>query len=195
MGDGLPLRAEPGPAVTGEVLRAVLPRLDQDGTRWFVVHTQPHNEARAITNLERQRFQTFNPCVRKTVRHARKKSTVLAPLFPSYVFVQFDPTRDQWRCINGTFGVVRLICNGDEPSPISDGVIEALRERIGDDGTMDWITALNVGDQVRITEGPFSELIGTLEHLDGAGRVRVLLDLLGRSVSVIMSGKAVMPKS
>jgi transcriptional antiterminator RfaH len=165
------------------------------GSRWYVVQTQPHNEGRAITNLHRQGFMSFNPCVRRTVSHARKKSTVLAPLFPNYVFVQFDPSRDQWRCINGTFGVVRLIANGEVPSSVPDGVITALRARIGDDGAMDWTVSLHVGDLVRVTEGPFMDLVGTLEHLDAAGRVRVLLDMLGRSVSVVMAGNAVAPKS
>lgn len=164
------------------------------GDHWYVVHTQPHNECRAITNLDRQGFLSFNPCVRRTIRHARKRSTVLAPLFPNYVFVQFDPSRDQWRCINGTFGVVRLITNGEVPSAVPDCVITALRARIGDDGAMDWTLSLRVGDQVRIVEGPFADFIGTLEHLDAAGRVRVLLDMLGRSVSVVMAGNAVAPK-
>lgn len=166
----------------------------EDCARWYVVHTQPHNETRAITNLERQRFVTFNPCVRRVIRHARKKTVVMAPLFPNYVFVRFDPSRDQWRRINGTFGVVRLIANGDEPSVVPDGVIAALQRRIGDDGTMDWAEALHIGDQVRITDGPFADLVGTLEHLDSAGRVRILLDLLGRSVSVMMPGETVIPK-
>lgn len=168
---------------------------DAGCARWFVVHTQPHNEARAIVNLHRQGFVTFNPCVRRTKSHARKKTPSLEPLFPSYVFVLFDPERDQWRCINGTFGVIRLISNGDVPAAVPDGVVEALQQRTCDDGALNWTSTLQVGDQVRITEGPFAELAGTLEHLDGSGRVKVLLDMLGRAVSVMIRGQAVMPKS
>jgi transcriptional antiterminator RfaH len=173
--------AAPGPVSLGRA----------DAARWFVVRTQPHGEARAITNLIRQGFNTFNPCIRRTVRHARKETTVLSPLFPSYVFVRFDPTRDQWRCINGTFGVIGLITNGEFPSAVPDGVIAALEARIADDGSFDWAPALHVGDRVRITDGPFTDLLGTLEHLDGSGRVRVLLELMGRAVSVVMGGQTV----
>jgi transcription elongation factor/antiterminator RfaH len=161
--------------------------------RWFVVHTQPRRESFAIEHLHRQGFGTFCPMFRRTIRHARKRTTVLSALFPNYVFVQFDPSRDQWRCINGTRGVVRLISHHDVPSMVPAVVVVALQQRLRDDGAMDWTTTLAVGEAVKVIEGPFADLIGTLERLDACGRVRVLLDLLGRSVSVVMSGQIIAP--
>jgi transcription antitermination factor NusG len=61
-----------------------------------------------------------------------------------------------------------------------------------DDGAIDWTPTFKIGQAVRIAEGPFAELLGTLEHLDAGGRVRVLLDLLGRSVSVALRCEALM---
>src|SRR5690349_23061473 len=78
------------------------------GERWFAVNTQPFAEARAQRNLENQGFRTFMPRRRKMLRHARKLTTVEAPLFPRYLFISFDPRRDQWRKVNGTFGVSHL---------------------------------------------------------------------------------------
>lgn len=161
--------------------------------RWFVVHTQPHSEMRVIEHLTRQEFVTFCPCTRKTVRHARRSTTKLAALFPNYIFVRFDAGERAWRCINGTRGAIRLITNGDTPAPVPVGLVEHLQQMTGDNGALNWISTLKAGDQVRIANGPFSALIGTLERIDASGRVRVLLDLLGREVSVALSGEAISP--
>jgi transcriptional antiterminator RfaH len=143
-----------------------------------------------MIHLQRQGYNLFCPLYRKTVRHARKKTSVLAPLFPNYIFLRLDASRDQWRPVNSTRGVVRLIMQREAPQPVPRGVIDALQTRAGADGVIDWTPAFKIGQSVRIADGPFAELIGTLEHLDAAGRVRVLLDLLGRSVSVALSGAA-----
>jgi transcription elongation factor/antiterminator RfaH len=160
---------------------------------WYVVHTRARAEARALQHLETQGFYAFCPRYRRTVRHARKAKSVLAPLFPSYLFVCLDVSRDQWRSVNGTRGVVNILMQDGKPQSIPAGVIDSLRARMRADGTMDWRESLKVGGPVRITDGPFAELLGTLEYCDAAGRVRVLLSLLGRSVSVAMSGEALLP--
>jgi transcription elongation factor/antiterminator RfaH len=161
--------------------------------RWFVVHTQPHLERRAICNLERQEFLLFCPSLRKTIRHARKMKRTLVPLFPGYIFVRLDPAKDLWRKINGTRGVVRLITSGERPTPVPCGVVEALQDRVGADGVLDWAPILKVGQRVQVMDGPFTEFVGTLERLDASGRVRVLLNLLGRSVVVALRRETLMP--
>lgn len=163
------------------------------GERWYVVHTHPHCETRVIGELERQDYTAFCPCTLKTVRHARRSATKLAPLFPNYVFVRFNVDEQPWRCINGTRGAVRLITNRETPAPVPFGVVERLQSMVGETGAMNWMPKLKPGDQVRIEDGPFAALVGTLERLDPSGRVRILLDLLGRDVSVTLSGEAITP--
>jgi transcription elongation factor/antiterminator RfaH len=163
------------------------------GGRWYVAQTQPHAEGRAIFHLERQGFSLFCPRIRKVVRHARKVTNCLAPLFPGYLFLNFDIARAQWRSVNGTYGVVGLIMYGETPQPIPVGVVELLREQVDEDGAMTWLSSLKVGQPVRISDGPFSGLVATLEHLSERGRVRVLIDLLGRSISVGLQSGAVVP--
>jgi len=162
-------------------------------TLWYVVHTQPRAEGQAVRHLEMQGYFVFCPRYRRTVRHARKTKSVFAPLFSNYLFVRLNILRDQWRSINGTRGVVHLLMQGGAPQPIPSGIIDGLKARTRADGTVDWTTTLKVGGAVRIVEGPFAEFLGKLEHVDAAGRVRVLLDLLGRSVSVALRGEALLP--
>jgi transcriptional antiterminator RfaH len=161
--------------------------------RWYVVYTQPGAESRATIHLKRQGYQVFCPRYLKTVRHARRTKSIPAPLFPNYLFLRLDVSRDPWRAINGTRGVVRLIMQGEAPQPVPKGIVDDLQARIGPDGTIDWKGTFKIGQAVRIANGPFATFVGTLEHLDAAGRVRVLLDLLGRSVSVALRSKALLP--
>jgi transcription elongation factor/antiterminator RfaH len=154
------------------------------GERWYVVHTLPLSEARAQAQLENQEFLTFLPKRRKTVRHARKLTGVLAPFFPRYLFVVLDLARDQWRSVNGTFGVARLVMQGDQPAPVPHGVVEALFASADDCGLLQLRQNFKVGAPVRLATGPFAERLAILDRLDDSGRIRVLLDLLGRQVFV-----------
>jgi transcription elongation factor/antiterminator RfaH len=183
------------PNVSAQKLRRVseIPMGGQSASRWYVVHTHPHAENRAAANLTQQKFRVFCPRVFRIVRHARKQTRILAPLFPGYLFVNLDIFRDHWRSVNGTRGVVRLITQEDKPLPIPEGVIEAFEAKMSPEGAMDWSSSLKEGHTVRIADGPFADLIGTLEKLDSSGRVRVLINLLGRAVSVVLRSDTLVP--
>jgi transcriptional antiterminator RfaH len=154
------------------------------GQRWYVVHTLPVREIRARTHLENQGFVTFLPQRQKTVRHARKFKTVVAPFFPRYLFVVFDLMRDRWRSINGSMGVASLIMQGDLPQPVPVGVVETLQALMDNRGQLNFEKSFRVGDRVRLTAGPLAEKIGICDRLDDAGRVRVLLDIMGGQIPV-----------
>lgn len=162
-----------------------------DNARWYVVQTKPFAENRAIIHLERQGHWLFCPRYRKTIRHARKKKNLFAPLFPNYLFVQMDLARDHWRSVNGTRGVARLLTQGDNPQPVPHGIVESLQAQSDGDGVIDWRPSLHIGQTIQIMEGPFTDFVGRLERLDNAGRVRVLLDILGRPVPVNLPREAI----
>jgi transcription elongation factor/antiterminator RfaH len=164
-----------------------------DCERWYAVHTLPFTERRAEGQLQRQGFRTFQPKRHKTVRHARKLSTVEAPFFPRYLFIVLDLARHQWRSVNGTFGVSRLVMRGDQPHPVPHGVVEALIAAADARGILQFRDKLQVGERVRLMAGPFAEQLAILETLDDAGRVSVLLDILGRRVAISTAANNVLP--
>jgi len=164
-----------------------------DGERWFAVQTQPFVELRAQANLENQGFRTFLPKRHKTVRHARKLRTTESPFFPGYIFVVLDLERDRWRSVNGTFGVSRLVMRGDLPGPVPRGVVEGLRASADERGILHLADRLKIGSPVRMLAGPFADQLATLEQLDDLGRVRVLVDMLGRRVSISTAAKDLFP--
>ena len=161
--------------------------------RWYVVQTQSHAEGKATAHLTRQGFEAYLPRYLKRRRHARRVETVAAPLFPRYLFISIDMAAQRWRSISSTMGVSRLVCNGDQPAAVAEGVISALKGREGADGLvrLDPPPRFMQGDQVRIVDGVFSACLGLFEGMADRDRVAVLLDLLGRKVRVVVDDLSV----
>jgi transcriptional antiterminator RfaH len=164
-------------------------------TRWYVVHSHPASEAKAMENLERQGFAAYLPRYRKLRRHARRHEQVMRPLFPRYLFVAVDLMQQRWRPILSTIGVADVVRRGDVPTAVPDDVIEAIRA--GEDaGAFDDIGAvgrLRRGDSVQLVAGPFADCVGRFCRLSDADRVIVLLDLLGREIRAEVPRAAVAP--
>ena len=152
------------------------------GQRWYVAHTLPQRETTALAHLERQNFKTFLPRRQKTVRHARTLRNVLAPVFPRYLFAAFDVEVDRWRSINGTTGVAGLLMGQERPIPVPDGVVETLLCAYDAEYGLQFAERMRPGDKVRLSAGPFADMLGVLERLDGAGRVEVLLQIMNVGV-------------
>lgn len=154
--------------------------------RWYVVHTQPQAEARAAWHLDNQGFAVYLPRYAKRRRHARRIDWVPTPLFPRYLFVGMDLAVARWRAIRSTVGVADLICHGDRPTPVPDGIVETIRAREDDGGVVKLPAAplFDKGEPVCITEGALRGLTGLFESTTDEERVIVLLDLLGRQVRV-----------
>ena len=161
--------------------------------RWFLAHTLPKSEWKAELHLGAQGFRTFQPQICKTIRHARQLKTVRAPLFPRYLFVILDLERDRWLSVRSTVGVSFLFSSRDgRPVPVPIGIVESLIER-SDDSLTRLDSDLVKGQQVRILTGPFVDFLGTLDRLNAAGRVRVLLQLMGTAVPVTLHRSALAP--
>ncbi len=170
------------------------PRLGLErGERWFVARVHPHRESSAQFNLDRQRFRSFAPRTRRIVRHARKLQNVLAPLFPGYIFVILDLSKDRWRSVNSTFGVASLITGVEQPIPVPCGIVEALVTASEASGILNLDDDLSIGQKIRILSGPFADALCRLVHLDDRGRVRVLLEFMGAEVTARLDRSCIAP--
>ena len=161
--------------------------------RWYVVQTQVNGEVKAARNLLRQGYDIYLPRYLKRRRHARKVDFVAQPLFPRYMFVAIDMATQRWRSIQWTFGVSRLVCNGDDPASVPDGVVPALRACEDDKGfvKMEVRPAFAPGDKVRVLAGAFIDSAGLFIGLADHDRVSILLDMLGRKVRVLLDADLV----
>lgn len=170
-----------------------LPRPPGEGARWYAVHTLVSSELRAREQLANQGFRAFLPKRYKTIRHARKLRQIEAPFFPRYLFVSLDLSRDRWRSVNGTYGVSSLVMQANGPHPVPRGIVEALLASADSRGILHFAEQLKIGGTVRLMAGAFAEQLATLESLDDAGRIRVLLEVLGRKVSITVDRQTVFP--
>ncbi len=161
--------------------------------KWYVAYTHAAKEAFAAQNLANQGFEPYLPRYRKQRRHARRVDTVLAPLFPRYLFVRMDPRQQRWRSINGTFGVSHLLTDGAMPQVVPDEIIGAIRAHAdaGGDVVSVMPPAFQKGQRLQVTDGPFADIEGLFECVDDNQRVVLLLEFMGRVVKTSVPGHAV----
>jgi transcriptional antiterminator NusG len=81
--------------------------------------------------------------------------------------------------------VSRILGVGNEPTPISDIIIQTLKERMDKDDTVQLLDEFKEGNRVQITSGPLKDFVGIFQKgLSSGGRVRILLDLIGKDLPV-----------
>jgi transcriptional antiterminator RfaH len=151
---------------------------------WYAVYTQPHAEGKALGHLLRQGYPAYLPRYRTEIYHARRRQTVLRPLFPRYLFAGIERAAMRWRPILSTFGVTDVVRAGDEPTAVPAEIVGAIREQetAGAFDRPDPRYSMQLGELVRVTAGAFEDMVGRLVELRDQDRVVVLLELLGRGV-------------
>lgn len=152
---------------------------------WFLLQTKPHESNRAELNLVRQAIQTFNPKQKITSKNGTSR---LVPLFAGYLFASFSPRKVSYTTVSSTFGVSRLITNGyNLEMGLPKALINGLIERCDENSVLKPPDKLEPGESIRILTGPFSNYIATVENLSTPERVRVFIDLMGRSARAEIS--------
>jgi transcriptional antiterminator RfaH len=125
-------------------------------------------------------FDVFLPKLRVRRRRRTVGSSQVEPLFPGYVFVAAALTLDVWSSVRWTRGVKAVLGCGGIPSPVPEEPIALIKQRMGPDGVIHPRAWYRPGDRVRITHGPFADLVGIMERpASRAGRVHVLLQMMG----------------
>jgi transcription elongation factor/antiterminator RfaH len=177
-----------------EVVGGIRPRMNCN-RRWYAVRTHPRREALAQLHLERQNFKTFLPVISHAVRGPTGYTPRRAAFFPGYLFTQLDLSVDRWRCINSTTGVARLIEFAGRPVATPEGLIEYMQGHVSGGGDLCFSQEIAVGSNVRVISGPFDGVIGVLLQSDADERVRVLMTLMERQVSVSMPRSSIVVAS
>ncbi len=155
--------------------------------QWYVIQTKPANELRVDAHLSTQEITVFLPMLETFHYFKGRMIPRIKPLFPSYLFARLDIAAAYYR-VKWTRGVQKILGIGSEPVPISEKVIQTLRQRVGENNVVRLDDDLEKGSLVQFTSGPFKDLIGIFDRKTSAdGRVRILLSLIGVDVAVQVS--------
>jgi transcriptional antiterminator NusG len=138
-------------------------------------------------NLFNQEIEVFLPLLETFQYQFKQTVRRIKPLFPNYLFARLDLNLHYYK-VKYTRGVNKILGSGVEPIPISEKVIQTIKERMGEGNLVKLEEEWREGDLVRINSGPFKELIGVFQKkMSDNGRVRILLNLIGVDVPVQIS--------
>ncbi len=163
------------------------------GRRWYVLHTYSGYEENVKRNLE-QRIESFDmqekifgvlvPKEKKIKIKNGKRVSVEEKIFPGYVLVDMVVTDDSWYVVRNTPNVTGFIGSGTTPTPIDQKEIDTLLKRVSAGEPQQKID-VDVGDVVKIIDGPFKNFEGKVSSVDHErGRIKVMVSMFGRETPV-----------
>ena len=164
--------------------------------RWYVVHVYSGFEKKIAQQIKEQAAQkglaeafdeVLVPAEEVTeVRRGQKVSSE-RKFFPGYVLVKMDMSDDAWHLVKDTPKVTGFLGSKNRPSPITEAEAQRLLSQLkeGVDKPRKPAVIFEVGEQVRVADGPFTSFMGSVEEVDEEkGRVKVSVSIFGRSTPV-----------
>lgn len=155
-------------------------------SRWYLVQCKPKESFRAEQHLLNQNYICFHPTVPVKRKTTQGVKSIIAPLFPHYLFVKLSDT-DNWSRIHSTRGVSRIVRFNGVPASLDDHLVEGLRRHCARLNGEFVEPIYKIGDRVIVTEGCFKELEAIVTATDGDERVVLLLNLFNRPQNVMLS--------
>jgi transcriptional antiterminator NusG len=162
---------------------------------WYVIHVYSGFEKKVAQSIEEQAAQNdMENMIEKVlvpveeVVEMRRGAKVNAErkFFPGYVLVRMDMTDETWHLVKNTPKVTGFLGGRGRPTPISDTEAERIIHQIqeGVERPKPSIT-FEVGEQVRVSDGPFTSFNGMVEEVDEERtRLKVGVSIFGRPTPV-----------
>ncbi len=164
--------------------------------RWYVIHVYSGFEKKVAQSIREQSVQKgmeaqFEEVMVPTdsvveVRKGNKKVNAERKFFPGYVLVKMDMTDESWHLVKNTPKVTGFLGGRGRPMPITDKEADRLLRQIkeGIERPRPSIT-FEVGEQVRVSDGPFTSFNGVVEEVDEEkARLKVSVSIFGRPTPV-----------
>jgi transcription termination/antitermination protein NusG len=163
--------------------------------RWYIVHAYSNFEKKVADSIREQVKQRgltplfdeiMVPTEKVTEVRRGRKVDAERKFFPGYVLVKMDLTDEAYHLIKNTPKVTGFLGADNKPMPISDAeasrIIHQVQEGIERPKPA---VSFEVGEQVRVSDGPFASFNGTVEEVDDSrSRLKVAVSIFGRATPV-----------
>jgi transcriptional antiterminator NusG len=163
--------------------------------RWYIVHAYSNFENKVAESIREQAKQrhldhlfdeVMVPKEKVTEVRRGRKVDAERKFFPGYVLVKMELTDEAYHLIKNTPKVTGFLGTDNKPMPISDAeanrILHQVQEGIERPKPS---VSFEVGEQVRVSDGPFASFNGTVEEVDDArSRVKVAVSIFGRATPV-----------
>ena len=168
--------------------------------QWYVIHSYAGYENKvksnlesriASMNMEERIFEVVVPMEDVIEFKNGKKQVVSKKVFPGYLLVRLDLDDDSWYVVRNTPGVTGFVGLGARPTPLSRKEVENILQVKGEDGDGGSTRKsrpqfeYQVGESVRVREGPFADFSGTIAEInEDQLKLKVLVNIFGRETPV-----------
>jgi len=161
--------------------------------KWYVIHIQTSYEGRVKQALEQRVkslgvedkiFEIVIPTREIIVVKKGKKTKATEKVFPGYILVKMILNDDSWLVVRTTEGVTGFVGAGLKPTSISDKEVEAIMKFVKQEQPK-FKSKFSIGEAVKITDGPFSDFLGSVQEIDEEkGKIKVLVSIFDRETPV-----------
>lgn len=163
--------------------------------RWYVVHVYSGFEKKIASQIKETAAQkgladqiddVLVPTEEVVEIRRQQKVNAERKFFPGYVLVKMDLTDETWHLIRDIPRVTGFLGSKTRPTPISDAEAERMMAQMKEGAEHRRPAVMfDIGEQVRVADGPFTSFNGTVEDIDEEkGRVKVSVSIFGRSTPV-----------
>lgn len=163
--------------------------------RWYVINVYSGFEnkvAESIRELAEQKgmaelFEQILVPVEEVVEMRRgSKVKTERKFFPGYVLIRMEMTDESWHLVKNTAKMTGFLGGGGRPTPVSDAEVERILRQVqeGIERPKPSVT-FEIGEQVRVCDGPFNSFNGLVEEVDEErARLKVAVSIFGRATPV-----------
>ena len=161
-----------------------------DNAKWYVIHTYSGYENAVKTSIEKfvtgrnmQDLILDMQIPMETVTEVTDSGVtkeVERKVFPGYVLIKMVMTDDTWHLVRNVRGVTGFVGSANKPIPLTEEEVLAMGME-----KHEIIVRYNVGDHVRIVDGPLASFTGVVEEIEPEkNRVSVMVSMFGRESPV-----------
>ncbi|MBI5815619.1 MAG: transcription termination/antitermination protein NusG [Nitrospinae bacterium] len=163
--------------------------------KWYILHTYSGYEKKVMDQLRKRMNQhglgdkvgeILVPEEAVVEIKGGKKKTSKRKFFPGYIVIQMVMDETSWHVVKDTPRITGFLGDANAPVPLSAAEVDRLREQLSGTAEKPKLKfSFQVGESVRVNEGPFANFTGVLDEVNPErGKVKVMVSIFGRATPV-----------